>query len=151
MSTESVGQFSQVSQGGQVVARRGTFDPREHLIRIQRNGPANYLPVAWRLVWLRTEHPDASIVTEMVKMNENGALFKAEITLRDGTRVVSYGSETKGDFRDFIEKAETKAIGRALLLLGYGLEHAAEDIDDGSGRRGNDRSSDEEDRDFRRR
>ncbi|HKG29607.1 MAG TPA: hypothetical protein VKB01_10775, partial [Thermomicrobiales bacterium] len=33
-----------------------------------------------------------------------------------------YGSETASDFPDFIEKAETKAIGRALNALGYGAQ-----------------------------
>jgi hypothetical protein len=42
-----------------------------------------------------------------------------------------HGSETARDFKDYIEKAETKAIGRALAALGFGTQFAP-DIDDGS-------------------
>ena len=35
-------------------------------------------------------------------------------------------SETMSDFRDYFEKAETKAIGRALAMLGYGTQFAPE-------------------------
>ncbi len=41
-----------------------------------------------------------------------------------GAVAVGHGSEAAGDFGDFIEKAETKAIGRALAALGYGIESA---------------------------
>jgi hypothetical protein len=41
-----------------------------------------------------------------------------------------HGSETQQDFPDFFEKAETKAIGRALAIAGYGTDTAA-DLDDG--------------------
>jgi len=41
-----------------------------------------------------------------------------------------HGSETRAHFPDFIEKSETKAIGRALAALGYGTQHAA-DLDEG--------------------
>lgn len=41
-----------------------------------------------------------------------------------------YGSETLSDFRDYFEKAETKAIGRALAALGYGTLFALE-LDEG--------------------
>ena len=37
-----------------------------------------------------------------------------------------YGSESARDFPDFIEKASTKSLGRALLLLGYGTAFANE-------------------------
>jgi hypothetical protein len=41
-----------------------------------------------------------------------------------------YGSETKTDFGDYVEKAETKAVGRALAFLGYGTAQAM-DLDEG--------------------
>lgn len=34
--------------------------------------------------------------------------------------------ETRGDFGDFVEKAETGAIGRALAMCGYGTQFAPE-------------------------
>lgn len=102
-----------------------SFDPRAHLRRIQVRGrEVEYLDVKWRLVWLRSEHPDAHVITELVSNEKSMAVFKAEVVLPSGGRATGYGSETQGDFPDYIEKAETKAIGRALAALGYGTQFA---------------------------
>jgi hypothetical protein len=45
-----------------------------------------------------------------------------------------WGSETADDFEDYIEKAETKALGRALAALGYGTQFC-EDFDFSAERR----------------
>lgn len=82
----------------------------------------DYLEVKWRLLWLRTEHPDAVIATELEKHEVGMALFKARITLPDGGEATGWGSETVSDFGDYIEKAETKALGRACAALGYGTQ-----------------------------
>jgi hypothetical protein len=87
-----------------------------------RAGGADYLDVKWRLLWLRKEHPDAEIVTELVQHDTQMAIFKATVTVPSGGKATGYGSETASDFPDFIEKAETKAIGRALNALGYGAQ-----------------------------
>lgn len=96
------------------------FDPSKYLVNL--NGRGEYLEVKWRLLWLRTEHPEASIETEMVKLEERSAVFKATIVIPEGGAATGWGSETAGDFRDFLEKAETKALGRALAALGYGSQ-----------------------------
>ncbi len=95
------------------------FEPARHLTRI--NG-AEYLEVKWRLVWLRESHPDATIVTELHHADERQAIFKATVTIPGGGSATGWGSESPGDFRDFLEKAETKALGRALAALGYGTQ-----------------------------
>ena len=106
--------------------RQGTgFDPTPYLRQLQvrgRGGGADYLDVKWRLLWLRTEHPDAEIVTELVQHDPQMAIFKATVSVPTGGKATGYGSETASDFPDFIEKAETKAIGRALNALGYGAQ-----------------------------
>lgn len=96
------------------------FDPVKHLINLK--GKGEYLPTKWRLAWLRTEHPDAQIVTEHVVLSETIAVFKATVTIPGGGLATGYGSETPEDFQDHIEKAETKAIGRALAALGFGTQ-----------------------------
>ena len=110
---------------------RPTFNPMDKITAL--SGKA-YLEVKWRLVWLRLEHPTASINTEMIKHDEKEAIFKATIVIpnRDqdagwtGGDATGWGSETKTDFKDYLEKAETKAIGRALAALGYGTQFAPE-------------------------
>ena len=102
------------------------FDPTKYLKTIKVRGGTQqaYLPVTARLLWLRADHPDAQLITEALRLDEKSAVFKATVTLPGGAVAVGHGSETAGDFGDFIEKAETKAIGRALTALGYGTEFA---------------------------
>lgn len=108
-----------------------SFDPKKHLIRVQ--GGREYLPVAYRLVWFREEHPEWGIKTNLVQLDvdKGVAVWHAEVTDEAG-RVLSSGTkmETARGFADFIEKAETGAIGRALGVLGYGTQFAP-DMDEG--------------------
>ncbi|HEY3413919.1 MAG TPA: hypothetical protein VGM51_12830 [Armatimonadota bacterium] len=103
------------------------FNVKKHLIRVQ--GGREYLPVAYRLVWFRDEHPDWGIDTHPVSVDvEKGiAVFQAAIHNSEG-RLMSSGTkmETARNFGDFVEKAETGAIGRALGVLGYGTQFAPE-------------------------
>jgi hypothetical protein len=106
-------------------ASGAAFNPAPYMRQLRgRGGAQEYLDVKWRILWLRREHPDAQIVTEHVQIDEKSAVFKATVTLPSGGKATGYGSETAGDFGDFIEKAETKAIGRALNALGYGAQFA---------------------------
>ncbi len=102
------------------------FDATKYLrtIKVRGGGQQTYLPVAARLLWLRADHPDAQVITEALQLGEKGAIFKATVTLPSGGIAVGHGSEMANDSGDFIEKAETKAIGRALTALGYGTEFA---------------------------
>lgn len=95
------------------------FDPARYLTKV---GSADYLEVKWRLVWLREVSPDATIETEMVSYDEREAVFKAKIVMPGGGSATGWGSETHDDFRDHCEKAETKALGRALAALGFGTQ-----------------------------
>jgi hypothetical protein len=95
------------------------FDPSRYLSKV---GGSDYLEVKWRLVWLRDEHPDATIDTEMVSHDDGLAVFKATVAIPGGGSATGWGQETFNDFRDFLEKAETKALGRALAALGYGTQ-----------------------------
>jgi hypothetical protein len=98
------------------------FDPARHIVRL-RGG--DYLEVKWRLLWLRQSHPDALIETELVHFDPENkmAVFKAHIAIPNAGSATGWGSETSDDFKDFIEKAETKAIGRACAALGFGTQH----------------------------
>jgi len=107
------------------------FDASKYLTDL---GGREYLEVKWRLLWLRTEHPDAVIETELVKYGAGLALFRARVTVPGGGVATGWGSETAEDFGDFIEKAETKALGRALAALGFGTQFC-EDFDFSAERR----------------
>ncbi|MFL5695224.1 MAG: hypothetical protein ACJ795_25850 [Ktedonobacteraceae bacterium] len=129
------------------------FNPNEHLIQLKsKQGSQDYLPVAWRLVWFREANPNGTIETEEVvvdldrevtvetyvwnqeKRRSEKALktalgyarFRAVVTDGKGGRATATGSECAADFSEYIEKAETKAVGRALAMLGYGTQFAPE-------------------------
>ena len=105
------------------------FKPEEHLIQLKGK---DYLQVMWRLVWFRAERPNWCIDTEAHHISEKVAIFHARIYDENGVLKASgYGSETPKDFGDYIEKAETKSIGRALAMMGYGTQFTADELDEG--------------------
>ncbi|MBE3560991.1 MAG: hypothetical protein IMW89_17475 [Ktedonobacteraceae bacterium] len=137
--------------------RTRTFNPNDHLMQLKsRDGSRDYLPVQWRLVWFRERFPHGTIETEMlhldldreteeevmvwssekrrsekvVRQARGFVIFKA--TVRDGVGGMATGtkSEKAASFPDFIEKAETGAIGRALAALGYGTQFTGDELDE---------------------
>ena len=105
-----------------------SFNPREHLMNLKGR---EYLQVMWRLVWFREDKPLWNIDTQLVEHEDDGAVFSCKIYDENGVQKASgHGSESVKDFRDYLEKAETKAIGRALAALGYGTQFAPE-LDEG--------------------
>ncbi len=99
------------------------FDPARYLISLKGK---DYLEVKWRLVWLRNNEPNATIETELISLTDQQAVFKATVTTPSGASASGFGTETPRDFGDYIEKAETKAVGRALGMLGYGTQFSYE-------------------------
>jgi hypothetical protein len=119
------------------------FNPNEHIIELEQSKKnritgrwetvkVRYLPVAARILWMRTEHPDWAIRTQALiepatALQEGVAIFKAAIVdEKDKVLATATKMESKENFTDFIEKAETGAIGRALALVGYGTQFAPE-------------------------
>lgn len=101
------------------------FNAAEHLINLKGK---EYLEVRWRLVWLRTDYPEAQVETFPVSIDPDLAIVRCKVTLPNGACGSGIGSESPRDFGDYIEKAETKAIGRALGTLGFGTQFT-EDFD----------------------
>lgn len=97
-----------------------------------------YLQVAHRLVWFREVYPSGVLKTQMIAMNGEGkdeyAVFKTEVFIdsdRGPMMVASaHKKETRGGFDDFIEKAETGSIGRALALAGFGTQFTGDELDE---------------------
>lgn len=133
--------------------RRNPMEPDPHFdpLRVMgKVGNKDYLQASWRLVWLRACDPGATVVTELVTLVTVGdedrgipwqrgnvtvflghAVFKCTITLTNGAVGTGYGSCNSEDFKEYIEKAETKATGRALEKLGFGTTSALTEPDGG--------------------
>lgn len=95
-----------------------------------------YLQVAYRLQWFVEENARYAIQTDFLKLDDEQTIAKVTIQLynEQGVPLKSVSGvkrETKKDFSDHTEKAETGALGRALLALGYGTQYALSDLDEG--------------------
>jgi hypothetical protein len=118
-----------------------TFDPQPHLIKLPRKVKDkatgtwtttydDYLEVKWRLVMFRDRYPHGRIATEEVCVDlANGyARYKAIVEDGEGGTATGYGTETAADFGDYCERAETRALGRALAVLGFGTQFVGQDL-----------------------
>jgi len=91
----------------------------------------DYLDVPDRVLWMREEHQDWSIETEILTASPEEAVVRATVRNEQG-RILAQGTKrsTVQEFkRGHIEKAETGAIGRALGFAGYGTQFAV-DLDE---------------------
>jgi hypothetical protein len=87
----------------------------------------DYLQVAHRLVWFREEKPNWGIDTRVHVLDDALAVVEATI-LDEAGNLKARGFKMQGakGFAQYLEKAESGAIGRALAFLGYGTQHAQE-------------------------
>jgi hypothetical protein len=75
-----------------------------------------------RVLWLRSDHEDARIATELTHLQGDLVVFHATVTLANGASASGYAVEplrTAERPAATIERCETRAIGRALDVLGY--------------------------------
>lgn len=120
--------------------------------------PTHYLPAKKREMWFREVCPSGQIVTEVIlldldkeytvpemKYDEQKkrtmptgntktapgiAIFRATVTDDKGNVATGTKMECRVVFDDYVEKAETGAVARALAKLGYGESEEAPEITD---------------------
>ncbi len=95
----------------------------------------DYLMVGYRMVWFREVHPLGRMETEVVELKETHAIFKATIFVpNEKGEYVKLATATKREdakhFPDFLEKAETGALGRALALSGFGTQFSLPEFEE---------------------
>ncbi len=105
-----------------------SFDPSAYLTEHRGR---KYLEVKWRLLWLRTEHPDAEIATEEIASGGEGndawVKFRSRVSIPGRGSATGHALQYRRDFpAGYYEKTETKSLGRALVCLGYGTQFATE-------------------------
>lgn len=103
------------------------FNPQDHLIKVQGN--RSYLPVSAAIAWFRTEHPDWGILCD-VAIDADVCLATATI-IGTGAAVVAtaHKQESRKAFDDYVEKAESGAVGRALRFAGFGTADVDVDVE----------------------
>src|SRR3954469_20524327 len=97
--------------------RQTSFDPTR---QNTTGGERAESDVEWRLNWLREEHPDARLETELISNDGRLAVFRARISIPKEGTATGWGSALMSRFRDNLGLAESRAISRALSSLGYG-------------------------------
>jgi hypothetical protein len=121
-----------------------TFDPQAHLIQLPRRvkdpqtgqwsvRQDEYLEVKWRLCWFREQYPHGTIDTQFLRLDWEQGIAICQCTVSDGEggKSTATGTETRKSFEDFVEKSETRSVGRALALLGFGTQFVGEDLSEG--------------------
>ena len=127
-----------------------SYKATPHLLKLehrnQKTGKtttSDYLPVKQRLVWFVTEQRQliaAGLATttyiirpRLIEHDPQTGMAVFECYIRDvlGNEATDYRSESRADWRDYLEKASAKATGRALAALGYGTSFAPELDEDG--------------------
>jgi hypothetical protein len=78
----------------------------------------------------RERYPHGIITTEeiCVDLDRGYARYKATVQDGEGGMATGYGTETQADFGDFAERAETRALGRALAVMGFGTQFVGQDL-----------------------
>ena len=85
-----------------------------------------YVEVNERIRHFRENYPQGSIVTELVSNNDGVCVFKATIYNMELIVATGHAYEKEGSTfinkTSYIENCETSAIGRALGILGIGID-----------------------------
>jgi hypothetical protein len=66
-----------------------------------------------------------------VDLERGYARYRAVVCDGEGGTATGFGTETKADFADYCERAETRAIGRALAALGISTQFVGQDLTEG--------------------
>ena len=90
-----------------------------------------YKTVALRVQEFRTDFPGHSLVTDIVKIDDDQCIVKAMI-VKDGTIIATghaqeFRKASQINGTSYVENCETSAIGRALASLGIGGTEFASD------------------------
>lgn len=110
-------------------------DPLSKTIALDDGTP--YLEVVYRIAWMRREHPDWVIRKQLLRCTEFFAIVQCKIIDVDGNVLsMAHARRQWKDSvagRQYVESAETAAVGRALSMLGYDLPpEKSKDLNDGT-------------------
>ena len=105
----------------------GTIDTEEVIVDLDREVEAevptgNWIP--------NPNRPGKKMPEKMTRHDKGYARFRAVVTDGKGGRATATKSENAASFPDYIEKAETGAVGRALAMLGYVTQFTGDELNE---------------------
>ncbi len=103
----------------------GTIDTEEILVDLDREVEAEVPTGNWIL---NPNRPGKKIPEKMTRHDKGYARFRAVVTDGKGGHATASKSENAASFPDYIEKAETGAVGCALAMLGYGTQFTGDEL-----------------------
>lgn len=109
------------------------FDPKDYLRKEEtESGVSYYLDTKYRLLWFRLKYPDGKIIKNPKVLNKDYATFEVRVyadrnDAPDNYLANGYASRYKDETDvifglNFVEAAETAALGRALKDAGFGTQ-----------------------------
>lgn len=109
------------------------FEPNKYLRKENtEDGVSFYLDTKYRLLWFRLKYPDGKIIKIPKALNKEYATFEVRIyadknDAEDNFLANGFASRYKDDSNEkfglnFVESAETAALGRALKDAGFGTQ-----------------------------
>lgn len=85
-----------------------------------------YIEVNERIKYFRANYPDGRIITDIISIKDGVCIFKADIFIGDNLVATGHAYEKEGSTfinkTSYIENCETSAVGRALGILGIGID-----------------------------
>lgn len=117
--------------------QKSVFTPKgTELPLLNLKGKA-YLMGAFRLQWFNEEVERFTIDTEFLLINQDETICRSKVCIfnKEGQllkQATATKRETKKDFPDHTEKAESSSIFRCLAMLGFGTQFALSDLDEGN-------------------
>ena len=109
-----------------MVTTKQISDANKNLPVINIKGK-NYVMVKDRVKAFREHFPDFAIITEIISLTDESVTIKATIEDSDGRKIATgHAQELKSasniNKTSYVENCETSAIGRAIGLMGIGID-----------------------------
>ena len=95
----------------------------------------NYVPVTERVKEFHEKYPDFTVLTEIISLDETSVLMKATVYDPDGKILaVGHAQEDRNasniNKTSYVENCETSAVGRAIGMLGIGIDASMASADE---------------------
>lgn len=94
-----------------------------------------YVPVTERVKEFRKQFPDYKLITEIVHYDDNSVIMVAKIYDQDGKMIANgHAQEDRNasniNKTSYVENCETSAVGRAIGMLGIGIDASMASADE---------------------
>lgn len=127
------GMLYDISEAVRTLNKVEGFEPKDYLRKeVTEDGISFYLDTKYRLLWFRMKYPEGKLVKIPKALNKEYATFEVRVytdknDAENNFLANGFASRYKDDTNEkfglnFVESAETAALGRALKDAGFGTQ-----------------------------